>query len=347
MRSLARYDYRFPPELVARAPAHPRDTARLLVYNRKTNRVALDVFKNIGRHLPPRSLLVLNETKVIPARLTLQKPTGGLVRVLYLGHDRRHVRVLADRRLTPLTPLTLSGESLANFPLKIRGTKGGYSFVVVRRTPAGHYLLKPSFPTARILDVLTRHGATPLPPYIKNTPLDETHARKEYQSVFARTPGSVAAPTASLHFTKRLLRELRRQGNEIAYLTLHVNLGTFAPVTDDQLRRGRLHAEHFTVPHQTSAAVNRAKRAGRPIIAVGTTVVRALESKRSPTTLFIRPGFRSKTVTGIITNFHVPRSSLLMLVAAMTGRSKLLTLYHHAIRNRFRLFSFGDAMLIT
>lgn len=224
--------------------------------------------------------------------------------------------------------------------------KGGYVFRVVRRTRDGHYLLKPSFPISRIIDVLTRYGATPLPPYIKTTPRNEKQVRKEYQTVFARYPGSVAAPTASLHFTKKLLRDLKRAGHEIAYITLHVNLGTFAPVTDEQLRRKRLHPEYFTVPRATRDAIRYATCERRPVIAVGTTVVRALESKRSPTTIFIRPGYRFKVVESLITNFHVPRSSLLMLVAAMTGRSKLLTLYRRAIHRCFRLFSFGDAILI-
>lgn len=349
--------YDFPAALVASKPARPRDAARLLVNYGSDATVRFDVFRNINRYLPPRSLIVLNDTKVLPARFTLYKPTGGRVRLLYLEHDSKGVRVLADRRLfaagdakgrTPThgatrRPLILSRVRRST---EAAGPAAKMSFQVVRRNPDGSYLLKPPFPPAKMLGFLHRHGTTPLPPYIKNTPLDEQHARTEYQTVFARVPGSVAAPTASLHFTKKLLRDIKRAGHEIVYLTLHVNLGTFAPLTSRQLATGRLHPEYFTIPRATSDAIKRAKREGRPVMAVGTTVVRALESRRSPTTLFIRPGFHFRIVDGLITNFHVPGSSLLMLVAALTGRSRLITLYRQAIRRHFHLFSFGDAMLL-
>jgi S-adenosylmethionine:tRNA ribosyltransferase-isomerase len=204
--------------------------------------------------------------------------------------------------------------------------------------------------------VFAQQGTAPLPPYIKHTPLTREQLLTEYQSVFAKDPGSIAAPTASLHFTPELLASLQDRGIALAYTTLHVHLGTFAPLTEEQWQTGRLHQEEYHIDPQTIAVLEQAKRDGRPIIAVGTTVVRTLESatddagvitrSEADTSLFIREGYTFRMVSGLITNFHVPRSSLLMLVAALTGRETLLSLYKEAIEKRFRLFSFGDAMLI-
>lgn len=337
---LKKFNYSLPPELIAQAPASPRDSARLLIYQRYDKRIWFDRFLNLPKYLPKGAVLVFNDTKVIPARLTLQKPTGGLVRVLYLGHTAREVEVLADRFVTPLTPLTL---------------RGGYEFLVTRKKDS-HYFLKPSFPMSKLHQVLQRYGQTPIPPYIKYSPLSEKKLREQYQTIFARYRGSVAAPTASLHFTKRLIAKLKRAGQEIHFVTLHVNLGTFAPPTKDQLERGTLHREFFEITKKCAAALNYAKRAGRPIIAVGTTVARTLESAADAhgdlrhlsgtTDLFIQPGYCFKFVDGLVTNFHVPHSSLLMLVSALTGRATLLNLYQRAIQKRFKFFSFGDGMLI-
>jgi len=213
----------------------------------------------------------------------------------------------------------------------------------------GEYVLRASWPAARMLQVLERYGTTPIPPYLRHTVLAEQRLRREYQTLWARVRGSVAAPTASLHFTGRLLRELRAAGHDIRFVTLHVGLGTFAPLTPEHVRSGRLHAERYAVP----AATARAVRSGRPVVAVGTTVARALETWRTTgkpggfTRLFIRPGYRWRAVDALVTNFHVPRSSLMMLAASFArGRDRLLRLYRRAVRARMRLFSFGDAMLI-
>jgi S-adenosylmethionine:tRNA ribosyltransferase-isomerase len=333
------YDYAYPPELIAQEPAKPRDTARLLVYDRATGRTRYDTFRNLAQHLPPRSVIVLNKTKVIPARVWARKPTGGKVQLFYLRHDRQFWYVLSDHVLA-------DGASVQ---------VGKDTFEVVEKR-GSIYAVRPSFTLSRSLAFLSKHGTTPIPPYIKHSPLSERRLRSEYQSVFAKSRGSVAAPTASLHFTPGLLKKLKAAGHTIRYVTLHVGLGTFAPLTPEQLTNGKLHAEHYTIPAATVTAINAAKRSGRPIVAVGTTVARALESaadgsgtivrRAGETTLFIREGYHFKIIDALITNFHVPRSSLMMLVAALVGRAKLLELYAKAITEKFRLFSFGDGMLI-
>lgn len=336
MSELDHYSYDYAEDLIAQAPVTPRDSARLLVYNRATDRVEFDTFRNLTTYLPPQSVIVLNKTKVIPARLWATKSTGGKVQIFYLSHDRVHIRALSPAPLASGAVLTIAPRLTLT--------------VIVKE--GSQYVLKPSFAMPQLMAVLNRYGTTPIPPYIKHTPLDERKLRSEYQSVFAKTAGSVAAPTASLHFTPRLLAQLKKAGHDIRYVTLHVGLGTFAPLTVEQLKAGQLHAEYYSIDEVTAGALEKAKKSGRPIVAVGTTVVRTLESwattgKRiGETTIFIREGYAWKFVDALITNFHVPRSSLLMLVAAFAGREKLLDLYRRAIALGFRLFSFGDGMLI-
>ncbi len=340
LSELNQYDYAFPARLVAQAPAVPRDAARLLVYDRAAGTVRHDTFKNLPRYLPAGTVLVLNQTKVIPARLELRKSTGGMVRVLYLGERRGEVRVLADRALA-------TGSRLFHKDKPI--------FEIVRREEK-EYILSPLISARALKALFEKFGAAPIPPYIKRTPLDARALKAQYQTVFAKHRGSAAAPTASLHFTRRLLRALERHGVEVRFVTLHVGLGTFAPLTPQQLAKNKLHEEWYAVPAATAKAVRKARREGRRVIAVGTTALRALESafgrrkgsstRGGTTQLFIRPGYRFRAVDGLITNFHVPRSSLMMLVAALTGREKLLSLYAKAIRRGYRLFSFGDGMLI-
>lgn len=329
------YDYHVPAGRIAVAPASPRDAARLMVVDRDSGRVAEDIFRNLARHLPPRSVIVLNRTKVVPARLWCRRATGGRVQVLYLRHDGRFWYALVNRPLR--TGEQLGGE--------------GYALTVVRNDD-GIWKLRPSFPLSRTYAALDRHGTTPIPPYIKVTPLSERRLRREYQSVFARAAGSVAAPTASLHFTPRLIRSLKRAGHDIRFVTLHVGLGTFAPLTAEQVRAGKLHEERYDIDARTAHALSRSKEADRPVVAVGTTVARTLEAwdttgKRTGSTdLFIRPGYRWQFVDALITNFHVPKSSLMMLVASLVGRERLLKLYRSALRRGYRFFSFGDGMLI-
>jgi S-adenosylmethionine:tRNA ribosyltransferase-isomerase len=336
---LKKYDYSFPPELIAQKPAAPRDAARLLVYDRKTREEQYDTFANIGKYLPSRSVMVFNETKVIPARLTVYKETGGKVNLLYIGHHGL-VTVMADRKLEIGATLSLAPK---------------LSFRVMRHD-GKCYGLRALFPLKGIFEVLEKYGTTPIPPYIKHSPLSEKKLRKEYQAVFAKLRGSVAAPTASLHFTKPLIAKLKKQGIDTVRAMLHVGLGTFAPLTQGHLDRGKLHVEHYSISKSAGAFLNKAKKEGRPIVAVGTTVARTLESAsdakgklmrfQGDTDLFIQEGYRWKFVDALVTNFHVPRSSLLMLVAAFISRAKILELYKKATAKRFRLFSFGDGMLV-
>ncbi len=347
--TLSAYDYDLPPHLIAQAPAHPRDTARLLIFNRATQQTSFDTFRNITAYLPANAVLVLNETKVIPARLHLTKGTGGHIEALYLGTEGDVVRVLLKGTVHP-------GDVLR--------WEDGHAFTVRAREDK-EALLQPSFPMEQWMDLLDRYGETPLPPYIKQSPLTEPERRSEYQTVFARENGSVAAPTAGLHFTQELLRTIEEHGCILRRVTLHVNLGTFAPLTEEHIRSQQLHEEWYHIDADTAAFLQEAKQQGRPILAVGTTVVRTLESAfgagrgvetfrrnvstcppAGPTTLFLHPGNPPRFVDGLITNFHVPKSSLLMLVAAFTGRDTLFELYAKAIEEEMRFFSFGDGMMI-
>ncbi len=341
---LKSYNYNFPVELIAQSPARPRDSARLLTYKIAGNKISFDTFANIGKYLPKNSVLVFNQTKVVPARLTIIKPTGEKAEILYIDHNKKFIKVIANKKLS----------LKSTFPLLCGRIKGG-TFKVAKKE-GQFYFLKPSFPTSEIKSLMAKYGKTPLPPYIKHSPLTENQKRKEYQSVFAKQGLSVAAPTASLHFTKKLIKNLQKQGIEVRFITLNVNLGTFAPLKEENLATGLLHSESYEIDKKTSGDLNRAKKLGQPIIAVGTTVIRTLESAASnhqlknlsgQTRLFIQPGYNFKFIDGLITNFHVPKSSLLMLISALVGRKKLLSLYQKAISKKFRLFSFGDGMVIV
>ncbi len=337
---LERYEYAFPEELIAQVPAQPRDSAGLLVYDRILKTTVLDTFRNLASHLPVKSVLVFNRTKVIPARLWCRKETGGKVQVFYIRHDAKHIFALCDRQLEQDARVILN----TKIQFTVHGREGAL------------YVLKPEFTIASIMSVLEKYGATPIPPYIKHSPLSERRLRSEYQAVFAKTIGSVAAPTASLHFTPRLLASLKKAGHTVLFVTLHVGLGTFAPLTAQQFAQGRLHEEFFDIDTKTARALQEAKKSGRKIIAVGTTVARTLESAsdkkgrlvklRGMTDIFIREGYAWRFVDSLITNFHVPKSSLMMLVASLVGRTQLLKLYRYAIAQRMRFFSFGDGMLI-
>jgi S-adenosylmethionine:tRNA ribosyltransferase-isomerase len=232
---------------------------------------------------------------------------------------------------------------------------GGCTLTVLEKTTKG-YLLKPNFPITQIYDILEKHGTTPIPPYIKNPNLEEQKLREDYQTIFAKHQGSVAAPTASLHFSEKLIEKIKSAGIQIEYVTLHVGLGTFAPLTEDHIKSGNLHEEWYEVSTDTAERLNQAKEQGKIIIPVGTTSTRTLESASDEnhklkkltgtTTLFIQENYQFKFADSIITNFHVPKSSLLMLVSAFATRKKLLEIYKTAITKNYKLFSFGDGMLI-
>lgn len=330
------YAYTYPEELIAHTPAQPRDAARLLVYNRTTHAIEHTTFAQLPEFLEPGSLLVMNNTRVVAARFTAHKETGGAVRILFLKKRDDLMEALADRQLAIGSCVT---------------TPDGRTIEVISKEDSV-YLLKPLFND--LPGFLQQHGTMPLPPYI-HSPLSEQDRQDQYQTVFAKHDGSAAAPTASLHFTEELLQRIQDKGVRIAWVTLHVGLGTFASLSDEAVASGTLHEEWYDVPEETVRCIEETKAAGMPVIAVGTTATRAVESAAAggvieassgETKIFIRPGYEFRVIDGLITNFHVPETSLMQLVASLTGREELMRIYTEAVEQRYRLFSFGDGMLI-
>jgi S-adenosylmethionine:tRNA ribosyltransferase-isomerase len=317
------FDFELPPGQIAQAPLARRDQSRLYVLDRRNGDEHRSI-RDLPELLPANSLLILNDTRVIPARLKAQKPTGGKAELLLVEPIGDNVWKCIGGASKPIRPGPLLLEGLQAEVLSVDG-----EFVEVK------------FTTDRpLLEVLEQIGQVPLPPYIHR--LDASD-KERYQTIYAREPGAVAAPTAGLHFTPELLGRF-----DHAFLTLHVGPGTFAPLRSDEISPDQdLHAERFTIPDDTARRIADAKSQGRPVIAVGTTVVRALESPSgSSTRLFIKPGFRFRVVDHLVTNFHLPKSTLLMLVAAFAGKERILTAYRNAVEAGYRFFSYGDAMLI-
>lgn len=331
------YDYPLRKEDIALTPKEPRDSAQILIYNPTTNETTTSTFKNLVAFLPKNALLVFNNTKVIPARIYAKRTTGGVVEILCT-----ELNLSANTCIAKANKKLREGEVLyvSNDTLTVLSTAGEYTFRAEKSLAV----------------ILKQSGTTPIPPYLKHTPLKEDALRERYQTVFAKHDGSIAAPTASLHFTDELIEKIHAAGIETTETTLHVNLGTFAPLTEEAVATGQLHEEHYEITKEAAETIARAKKEGRPVIAVGTTAARTLESAAqktgitepgtNTTRLFIREGYQWKVVDGLITNFHVPRSSLLMLVAALIGREKLFELYAYAQANGFTFLSFGDGMLL-
>lgn len=339
---LNKYNYFLPKNLIAEKPAAIRDHSRLFVYNTKEDKITFDYFYNLNLYLPSPSLIVFNTTKVLKARLYLKKETGGKLEALFLLDQ------LKEDNLFPF---------ISNRKLKI-GEKlyleNGKYFGEILNQEKNIFFLKFDFKKNVFLKLLNKYGKTPIPKYIKNTPLSEKELNLKYQSIFAKHPASIAAPTASLHFTKRVLKKLSSKGIKKAEITLNVGLGTFAPLKEENFLNNKLHQEFFNISSQAVKKIITAKKKKEPIIAVGTTTVRALESfargKINATDLFIYPPFEFKIVDILITNFHLPKSSLLLLVDAFLKYKKskrdIVDLYKIAIEEKFRFYSFGDAMLI-
>ncbi len=331
------FDYSLPAELIAQTPLARRSASRLLRLDGATGALADHEIAALPGLLQPRDLLVFNDTRVLPARLAAQRASGGRVEI-FLERALAGTDALVQMRAS--NPLH-AGEDLS--------TAGGPVRLVARQDDLWAVTLPE--PAA---EFFARCGAVPLPPYITRAP--DERDRERYQSLFARVPGAVAAPTASLHFDAALLAALAASGIAHALVTLHVGAGTFHPVRTEELDDHRMHAEWYQVSAATAGAIAAARAAGGRVIAVGTTVARTLESAaaaggavcagQGETRLFIRPGFRFRAVDGLVTNFHLPASTLLMLVAAFAGREAVLAAYRHAIEQRYRFFSYGDAMLI-
>ncbi len=331
--------YDLPEELIAQTPAEPRDSSRLLVYDRVTGKTEHRIFKNVVKYLRAGDVLVVNNTKVLPARLYGSTLNGGAVEVLLLKRhnmDTWEVLVKPGRKCTVGKKIIISDE---------------LSLAVESITSTGERIVKFEY-SGVFEEILERLGSMPLPPYIKEKLKDKSR----YQTVYAKYDGSAAAPTAGLHFTPELLSEIKSIGVEIASVLLHVGLGTFRPVKEDIITDHKMHSEYYEVGAEAAEIINRAKREGRRIIAVGTTSVRTLESVadengflkpcRGNTEIFIYPPYQFKCVDALITNFHLPESTLIMLVAAMTGREEILNVYRTAVEERYRFFSFGDAMMV-
>ena len=363
------FDYDLPPELIAQTPVEPRDASRLMVVHRnappdeRVNQIQHRTFRDIGLYLQSGDLLVLNQTRVIPARLYGHKAqTGGKVELLLLRQENENTweALVRGKRLGPGTVIEIGAQAPA--------TAVSVAAEIVAETKSGGRLVRFEQPVEPLLQEL---GIVPLPPYI-HEPLADP---ERYQTVYGRVEGSVAASTAGLHFTPELLIELRRLGVEMAYITLHIGLDTFRPVKEEQVEEHQIHTEWYELTAPVAEQVNRARLEGRRIVAGGTTVVRALESAAAacapslpaaggeagvgqacawrtvaafagPTDLFIYPGYSFRVIDAMITNFHLPRSTLLMLVSAFAGRDLMARAYQEAIQERYRFFSFGDAMLL-
>lgn len=334
------FDFYLPEELIAQTPLEKRDTSRLLHLDKQTGEIEHKHFYDIKQYLHEGDCLVLNDSRVLPARLIGARPTGGTVELVLLkdlGDNRWECLSRPGRKTKPGQELVFGN--------------GELTAVVEEVTLGGNRIVKFSY-EGIFLEILERLGKMPLPPYIK----EELQNSERYQTVYSKELGSAAAPTAGLHFTKELLAEIADMGVKICYVTLHVGLGTFRPVKADKIEDHEMHSEFCIVPEETAETVNAVKRAGGRVIAVGTTSCRTLESFTTEdgtlqatsgwTNIFIYPGYKFKCIDALITNFHLPESTLIMLVSALAGRENILNAYNTAVKERYRFFSFGDAMMI-
>ena len=334
------FDFYLPEELIAQTPLEKRDTSRLLHLDKQTGEIEHKHFYDIKQYLHEGDCLVLNDSRVLPARLIGARPTGGTVELVLLkdlGDNRWECLSRPGRKTKPGQELVFGN--------------GELTAVVEEVTLGGNRIVKFSY-EGIFLEILERLGKMPLPPYIK----EELQDSERYQTVYSKELGSAAAPTAGLHFTKELLAEIADMGVKICYVTLHVGLGTFRPVKADKIEDHEMHSEFCIVPEETAETVNTVKRAGGRVIAVGTTSCRTLESFTTEdgtlqatsgwTNIFIYPGYKFKCIDALITNFHLPESTLIMLVSALAGREHILNAYNTAVKQRYRFFSFGDAMFI-
>lgn len=334
------FDFYLPEELIAQTPLEKRDTSRLLHLDKQTGEIEHKHFYDIKQYLHAGDCLVLNNSRVLPARLIGSRPTGGAVELVLLkdiGDNRWECLSRPGRKTKPGQELIFGNSEL--------------TAVVQEVTLGGNRIVKFSY-EGIFLEILERLGKMPLPPYIK----EELQDSERYQTVYSKELGSAAAPTAGLHFTKELLAEIEDMGVKICYVTLHVGLGTFRPVKADKIEDHQMHSEFCIVPEETAETVNAVKRAGGRVIAVGTTSCRTLESFTTQdgtlqatsgwTNIFIYPGYKFKCIDALITNFHLPESTLIMLVSALAGRENILNAYNTAVKEQYRFFSFGDAMFI-
>lgn len=363
---LSEYDYNLPEELIAQLPADKRDNSRMMILNRKDRTISHKHFYDIVDLIDKNTLLVMNNTKVLPARLIGYKDTGAKIEVFLLKQAETQsleenmqnpmcrvkqlclwdVLIKPSKRVKPDTIIKISEE------LSVKAIK--------RLEENGEWLVELMFEGDNVLDVLHRNGQIPLPPYIERKIQNEDLKKldfERYQTVYAKDEGSVAAPTAGLHFTQEILQKLQDKGVELAYVTLNVGLGTFRPVQCENVENHKMHSETFEISEKAAEQINRAKKEGKQIIAVGTTTVRTLETAfqkygciqpcHDHSELFIYPPYEFKVIDKLITNFHLPKSTLLMLVSALAGKDFIFEAYNEAIKNNYRFFSYGDCMFIN
>ena len=348
---LSEYDYSLPEELIAQMPADKRENSKMMVLNRKDRTIFHKHFYDITDLLDENTLLVMNNTKVLPARLIGYKDTGAKIEVFLLKQAEQGLRlwdvlIKPSKRVKPDTIIKISDE------LSVKALK--------RLEENGEWLVELIFDGNNVLDVLHRNGQIPLPPYIERK-IQNDDLRKldfeRYQTVYAKDEGSVAAPTAGLHFTNEILLKLQEKGVELAYVTLNVGLGTFRPVQCENVENHKMHSETFEISEKAAEQINKAQKEGKQIVAVGTTTVRTLETAyqkygcikacHDHSELFIYPPYEFKVIDKLITNFHLPKSTLLMLVSALAGKDFIFEAYQKAIENKYRFFSYGDCMFIN
>ena len=337
------FDYHLPSDLIARYPASERDASRLMLLNRRTGSIGEDIFRNISAQFVPGDLLVMNDTRVIPARLFGNKDTGGKVEIFLLRRENCD----SERWSCLMRPSKGFRESLV-----IHLAAGMTARICAKLDNASWQI---EFTGAENFSTwLEREGHIPLPPYLQRN--DEVQDRERYQTVFAQTAGAVAAPTAGLHFTRGLLAELEKKGVQITHLTLHTGLGTFQPLRVERVKDHQIHTEHYYIPGATADAIRCTKARGGRVVAVGTTTARALEHAAigngnvrvgdGEADIYIYPGYTFAVIDALVTNFHLPESTLLMLVSAFAGRDFILEAYREAVNRGYRFYSYGDAMLI-
>ena len=350
---ISEYDYNLPEELIAQMPADKRENSRMMVLNRKDRTISHKHFYDIVDLIEPNTLLVMNNTKVLPARLIGHKDTGAKIEVFLLKQNHKthdngenwEVLIKPSKRVKPDTIIKISDE------LSVRAIK--------RLEENGEWLVELIYKGDNVLDILHRNGNIPLPPYIERKIPNEDLKKldfERYQTVYAKDEGSVAAPTAGLHFTKEILKKLEEKGVELAYVTLNVGLGAFRPVQCENVENHKMHSETFEISTKAAEQINKAKADGKKIVAVGTTTVRTLETAyqkygcikacHDHSELFIYPPYEFKVIDNLITNFHLPKSTLLMLVSALAGKDFIFDAYKEAIENKYRFFSYGDCMYI-
>ncbi len=342
--NLQSYQFNLPPELIAQYPIEPRDQSRLLVLERQTGIIKDHIFSDIIDYLDSGDTLVLNDTRVIPARLYGYKGSGAKVEILLLNQRGKQWEALVRpaKRLKPGSRVKLDEQNGVEVEIIAELNLAGGSLIEFKNC-------------ADEMAFIDQMGQMPLPPYI-NRPAEKSDKRN-YQTIYAREKGSAAAPTAGLHFSQELLQRIQDKGINLGYVLLHVGLGTFRPVSSEDIREHQMHYEYYRVNEETAALLNQTRQKNKKIIAVGTTVVRTLETVyntkhgftagEGETNKFIYPGYEIKAVDRLITNFHLPGSSLIMLVAAFAGYDNTMTAYRHAVENNYRFFSYGDAMLIV